>query len=109
MNLRGYKHASALHGAGKYARGECHVNSLESHWSLFKRSVRGTYIHVSKKTHAESLIGVRFPAQHAENAGKNVQSFNGFVAALTDCLSKALNRSLPFGCKSDGSRLRLLV
>ena len=30
-------------------RGIHHVNSLESHWSLFKRSVKGTNVHISAK------------------------------------------------------------
>jgi transposase len=30
-------------------RDQHHVNSLESHWSLFKRAVKGTHVHISSK------------------------------------------------------------
>ena len=49
LNLHGYKHSSVKHGVGEYAKGDCHVNSLEGHWSLFKRSIRGTHVHISKQ------------------------------------------------------------
>ncbi len=49
LGQRGYKHDSVQHGRGEYARNDCHVNSLEGHWSLFKRSVRGTHVHISAK------------------------------------------------------------
>ena len=26
-----------------------HINSLESHWSLLKRAIKGTHVHISKK------------------------------------------------------------
>ncbi len=49
LGLRGYHHDSVNHSHGEYAREGCHVNSLEGHWSLFKRSVRGTHVHISAK------------------------------------------------------------
>jgi ISXO2-like transposase domain len=35
-----HDHGAVNHSAEEYVRGEHHVNSLESHWSLFKRAVR---------------------------------------------------------------------
>ena len=49
LSKHGYNHRRVNHGSGEYARGDCHVNSIEGYWSLFKRSVRGTHIHISKK------------------------------------------------------------
>ena len=37
------------HSAGEYVRGSVHTNGIESVWSVFKRSVTGTWHHVSKK------------------------------------------------------------
>ena len=36
--------------AKEYVRGIHHVNSLESHWSLFKRAIKGTHVHISQST-----------------------------------------------------------
>ncbi|MBZ0138898.1 MAG: IS1595 family transposase, partial [Pseudorhodoplanes sp.] len=44
-----YQHGTVNHSAKEYVRGEHHVNSLESHWSLFKRAVKGTHVHISAK------------------------------------------------------------
>lgn len=46
---RGYTHGVVNHSAKEYVRGIHHVNSLESHWSLFKRAVKGTHVHISSK------------------------------------------------------------
>ena len=45
----GYQHGIVNHSAGEYARGSCHVNSVEGFWSRLKNSIRGTHIHVSRK------------------------------------------------------------
>ena len=42
-------HDSVSHGAGEYARGDVHTNGIESHWSMFKRGIYGTYHHISPK------------------------------------------------------------
>lgn len=49
LGLRGYDHQTVTHGAREYVRGKAHTNSIEGYWSHFKRSVRGTHIHVSAK------------------------------------------------------------
>src|SRR5579864_763572 len=46
---RTYTHGTVIHSAKEYVRGIHHVNSLESHWSLFKRAVKGTHVHISSK------------------------------------------------------------
>jgi predicted RNA-binding Zn-ribbon protein involved in translation (DUF1610 family)/transposase-like protein len=45
----GYAHGTVVHSAKEYVRGIHHVNTLEGHWSLFKRAVRGTHTHISAK------------------------------------------------------------
>ena len=49
LDSHGYYHDTVQHGIGEYVNGECHVNSLEGHWPLFKRSVRSTHVHISKQ------------------------------------------------------------
>jgi transposase-like protein len=43
------KHESVDHNKREYARGDVHTNSIENAWSLFKRSVVGSYHKVSEK------------------------------------------------------------
>ena len=42
-------HEAVAHGAGEYVRGPVHTNSIESVWAVFKRSITGTWHHVSRK------------------------------------------------------------
>ena len=45
----GYEHRTVNHGAGQYAKGDIHVNSIEGFWARLKLSIRGTHVHVSRK------------------------------------------------------------
>lgn len=45
----GFVHAKIAHGQGEYVRAEIHTNSIEGFWSQLKRSINGTFHHVSKK------------------------------------------------------------
>ena len=47
--LNQYQHDTIKHSAGEYVRGAVHTNGIESVWSVFKRSVTGTWHHVSNK------------------------------------------------------------
>lgn len=47
---RHYQHGSVNHGRGEYVRpGGVHTNGAESMWAVFKRSIQGTWHHVSPK------------------------------------------------------------
>ena len=52
----GYRHQTVDHGRKEYARGDVHVNGLESFWSIIKRSIRGTHVWVSPK-HLPKYLG----------------------------------------------------
>ncbi len=52
----GYVHDTVDHRSKEYARGDVHVNGLESFWSQLKRSINGTHIHVSRK-HLPKYLG----------------------------------------------------
>jgi transposase-like protein len=43
------KHETVNHHLGEYVRGEAHTNSVENVWSLFKRSIVGSYHQISEK------------------------------------------------------------
>ena len=42
-------HEAVKHSAGEYVQGLAHTNSVESVWAVLKRSVYGTWHHVSEK------------------------------------------------------------
>lgn len=44
-----YTHGAVNHSAEEWVRGIHHTNTIEGHWSHFKRAVRGTHVHISKK------------------------------------------------------------
>ena len=49
LSRLGYNHRSVNHSADEWVRGDTHVNSIEGFWSLLKRSIRGTHVHVSAR------------------------------------------------------------
>jgi transposase len=49
LQARGFKHGRVNHSAEEWVNGVHHTNTLESHWSLFKRAVRGTHVHISAR------------------------------------------------------------
>lgn len=42
-----YKHASVDHSVNEYVRGRVSTNALENFWTLLKRGLHGTYVHVA--------------------------------------------------------------
>jgi transposase len=48
LSLHGYKHGSVNHSKEEWAKGKHHTNTIEGFWSLIKRSIVGTHVHVSK-------------------------------------------------------------
>jgi transposase-like protein len=47
--ISGKNHKTVRHASNEWVRGNVHTNSVESAWSLLKRSVVGTYHHMSIK------------------------------------------------------------
>ena len=50
-----YLHETVAHGSGEYVRGDAHTNGIESVWAVLKRSIHGTWHHVSPK-HLERYV-----------------------------------------------------
>jgi len=47
--MSGYKHGRVNHSEKEYVKGIHHTNTIEGHWSHFKRAVSGTHVHISSK------------------------------------------------------------
>ena len=47
MSAANYRHETVNHSAREYVRGDTHTNTIEGHWSLFQRAVRGTHVSIS--------------------------------------------------------------
>lgn len=43
------RHETVNHRIAEYVRGECHTHTVEGVWSLFKRSIMGSYHQISIK------------------------------------------------------------
>ncbi|MCP4780982.1 MAG: IS1595 family transposase [Hyphomicrobium sp.] len=56
LKMYGYKHGSVIHKAEEFVRGKHHTNTIEGFWSLIKRSIRGTHVHVSAQ-HLPKYLG----------------------------------------------------
>jgi len=49
LDKKGYSHETVEHGAGEYARNGVHVNGIEGYWSILKKGIKSTHIHVGKE------------------------------------------------------------
>ena len=63
LETSGYDHGSVNHDK-QWANGIHHTNNLESFWNIFKNSVRGTHIHISKKHMQRYLNEFSFRSNH---------------------------------------------
>jgi transposase-like protein len=62
------RQATVDHEVAEWVQGDVHSNTIESVWSLFKRSVIGSYHHVSVKHLSEYLDEMAFRYNNRENA-----------------------------------------
>ena len=44
-----YKHGAVRHSSWQWVNGVHHTNSIEGFWSILKRGIRSTHVHVSRK------------------------------------------------------------
>lgn len=83
-------HESVDHSAEDYARGDAHVNTAESYFSLFKRGVIGTFHHVSKKHMRRYLAEFDFRWNR-----RKVEDCERLVSAVHDSRGKRLYYRTP--------------
>jgi transposase-like protein len=60
LNLHYIKHEVINHLQNEYKRGDYHTNSIENAWSILKRTIKGTHIHVSGKHLQKYVDSVAF-------------------------------------------------
>ena len=56
LGQAGYEHGTVRHAVGQYKSGKHSTNTIEGFWSLIKRSINGTHIHVSQR-HLPKYLG----------------------------------------------------
>jgi hypothetical protein len=81
-----YTH-SVIDHAVSYAKGHVHTNGLENFWSLLKRSIKGTHVHVAPFHLFRYLDDQAY--RFNERRGDDSERF-------VDSLSKVANRRLTY-------------
>jgi transposase-like protein len=56
LGERGYKHGMVNHNQKQWTNGIHHTNTIEGFWSILKRAISGTHVHVSRK-HLPKYLG----------------------------------------------------
>jgi transposase len=80
ISKSGYTHGSVKHNANEYVRGIHHTNTLEGHWSHFKRAVLGTHVHISSKHMWKYVSEFSYRRNHRHS---HEMMFNRLVAAFS--------------------------
>ncbi|HYA74986.1 MAG TPA: IS1595 family transposase [Roseiarcus sp.] len=80
LNTLGYDHGRVNHSQEEWVRGSHHTNTIEGHWSLLKRAIKGTHVHISTK-HAWKYVAEfsyrrNFRSSHAGMFNRLVASFS---------------------------------
>lgn len=84
-----YTHRTIQHGAGVYARGDVHTNTIECYWSLLKRGIFGIYHQVSKK-HLHRYC-TEFGFRYNTRKGNEVSRFDN---VLSECDGRLMYKTL---------------
>jgi transposase-like protein len=71
-----YDHKAVNHSKGQYVNGEVHTNTIENYWSLVKRSLKGTYIHVEPFHLDRYLVeqGFRYDNRKDNDSGRFIKA-----------------------------------
>ena len=78
--MAGYKHSSVNHSSGEYVRGGVvHTNGVESVWAVLKRSIYGTWHHVSPKHLARYVNETTFRLNEGNCRVHTLERVNAFV------------------------------
>jgi len=79
LHLLGLERGTVKHSLGEYVRGIHHTNTIEGHWSHFKRAVRGTHVSISSKHMWKYLAEFSYRRNHRQS---HAMMFNRLVAAF---------------------------
>lgn len=69
LKKEGYEHDYVCHKKYNWKKGEVSTNAIEAHWSVIKRSIRGTYVHVSRKWLQQYLDEASFRHNRRDRKG----------------------------------------
>ncbi|HEY6026751.1 MAG TPA: transposase, partial [Pseudolabrys sp.] len=67
-SLGEYPHKSVMHSGQQYVVGAVHTQTIEGFWSIFKRSIVGSYHKVSKKYMPLYIAECQFKYNNRGNA-----------------------------------------
>ncbi|HWE56360.1 MAG TPA: IS1595 family transposase [Acidimicrobiales bacterium] len=85
IESRGYALKQVNHSAGEYVCGDVHTNGIENFWSLLKRSIKGTQIHVHG-AHLQRYVNERTFAYNERSAS----DLGRMTAAMTGVSGRRL-------------------
>lgn len=77
-----FHHHKVNHGAGEYANGPVHTNSIESVWALLKRAIYGTWHQVSAKHLSRYVNEVTFRLNAGSVENHTLARLDSFIAAV---------------------------
>ncbi len=80
LEAKGYVHGTVNHSEEQWVNGTHHTNTLEGHWSQFKRAVRGTHVHISPKHMWKYVAEFSY---RRNNRHSHEQMFTRLVAAFS--------------------------
>jgi transposase-like protein len=63
------EHGVVRHNAGEYGRGDVYTNTIEGHFSIFKRGMKGVYQHCAKKHLHRYVAEFNFRYNHRISLG----------------------------------------
>lgn len=81
---RDYTHKAVDHSKGQYVSEGVTTNRIENFWSIYKRSLKGSYVHVSRKYLQAYSDEITFRFNNRDNRG----IFNTLVDRLIDYVPK---------------------
>ncbi|MXX09806.1 MAG: IS1595 family transposase [Nitrospira sp. SB0667_bin_9] len=96
LDANKYFHDSVNHSAGEFVNGFVHTNGMESVWAVLKRSIVGTYHHVSFKHLHRYVNEVTFRLNEG-NVG------NHLMDRITTLCHLSLGRQLPYAMLTKGA------
>ena len=73
-------HEAVRHSAKQFVAGEAHTNGIESHWSMLKRGIVGTYHHVSQK-HA-NRYATEFAGRHNSRPADTIDQIKRLIKGM---------------------------
>jgi transposase-like protein len=86
-------HDKVSHSAGEYVRGNVHTNTIEGYFSIFKRGMRGTYQHCSKK-HLHRYLA-EFDFRYSNRIAVGIDDTQRSLNAIEGIVGKRLTYAAP--------------